>query len=517
MSVQNSGLGRWGVVLGLSAILVGGATILSAADGPGRVILVTQKLQKKKAAPKKGEDAAAKDEMAPPAKGAAPTAASPAPVDGALSFKRDIAPILVANCFGCHTGTGRGITLGKLDMTTFDKLMAGGKRGKDIVGGDADSSTLVRMIKGEETPKMPPNNGQRGFAEEAADKIATWVQQGARLDAGLSSTDPIASYAASLDDLRRAELAKLSPEERDKLAEQSGLERWKKATQDHELRDHLDQGGPFPPAEHTSQGTRHQAPPDDGDSVHPDQQAALDPERQQRHLSPNEKIGLYVFKDNVAFVEFVRTNENQEVEAGEQARAKLTVESPYVVAVDPAGGNEEAPITPAKKGIRKKKAEESAGGPERTLAAVLTEQLAAATANRAGKPPRWISLGLGAFLASHVDSPSSPYYRRLRAETVENIRIGWQPKAERSTGSRGKLETTRAIGFALFEWMAASCAGIRQRPRQLRPRDARGPGQARRCDQWLPQCQPRGIPQRLGTLALRTIRATVDSDLKSQI
>ena len=105
-------------------------------------------------------------------------------------------------------------------MTTFEKLMAGGKRGKDIVGGDSDGSTLVRMIKGEETPKMPPNNGQRGFAEEAAGKIEAWVQQGARLDAGVSATDPIASYAASLDDLRKAELSKLSPEERDKLAEQ---------------------------------------------------------------------------------------------------------------------------------------------------------------------------------------------------------------------------------------------------------------------------------------------------------
>jgi mono/diheme cytochrome c family protein len=444
MSVQIGGLGRWGVVLGLSAVLVG-ASVLTAADDPGRVILVAQKIQKKKAVAKKGEE-----DMAPAAKAAAPAAA---PADGSLSFKRDIAPILVANCIGCHTGTGRGITLGKLDMSSFDKLMAGGKRGKDIVGGDADGSTLVRMIKGEETPKMPPNNGQRGFAEEAADKIAAWVQQGAKLDAGIASTDPITKYAASLDDLRKAELAKLSPEERDKLAEQAGLERWKKGSKTTpEIAS--TKGGHFLllstlPKDRVNRLLQTM-------ETQYTQINKLFSTPKGPALSPNEKIGLYVFKDNVSFVEFVRTVENQEVEAGEQARAKLTVESPYIVAVDPAGGNEEAPITPAKKGVRKKKTEESPTGPERTLAAVLTEQLVTATANRAGKPPRWVSLGLAAFLASHVDSPSSPYYRRLRVETAENIRIGWQPKANEALGAEGKLETTRAVGFALFEWMSAN-------------------------------------------------------------
>ena len=52
--------------------------------------------------------------------------------------------------------TAQGVRDGKLDMSTFEKLMAGGKRGKDIVGGDPEGSTLVQMIKGEETPKMPP-------------------------------------------------------------------------------------------------------------------------------------------------------------------------------------------------------------------------------------------------------------------------------------------------------------------------------------------------------------------------
>jgi hypothetical protein len=449
MSFRIGEFGRRGIALGLSACLIGGAGVISAADGPSRVISVAQKTQKKKPAAKKGDDAMTRDETA---KGPASRGAGDPAADGSLSFKRDIAPILVANCFGCHTGTGRGITVGKLDMSTFEKLMAGGKRGKDIVGGDPGSSTLVRLIKGEETPRMPPNNGQRGFADEAAEKIEAWVKQGARLDAGVAPTDPIAKYAATLDDLRQAELAKLSPDERDKVAEQAGRERWKKATK-IEPEVTSTRGGHFlllsnlpkDRATRLLQAMEAQYRLANGLLSNPKGPA----------LSPAEKIGLYVFKDTAPFVEFVRTVESQEVEAGEQARAKLTVESPYIVAVDPAAGGEEASPASARKGARKKKGEE-ATGPERTLAGRLTEQLVAAAANRSGKPPRWVSLGLGAFMASHLEPPASPYFRRLRAETAENIRIGWQAKAVEALGNEGKTETTRAIGFSLFEWMAAN-------------------------------------------------------------
>ncbi len=45
-----------------------------------------------------------------------------------ISFRNDVAPILVANCVGCH-GQGRpGLTRGKLDLTSFAKLMQGTPR-----------------------------------------------------------------------------------------------------------------------------------------------------------------------------------------------------------------------------------------------------------------------------------------------------------------------------------------------------------------------------------------------------
>jgi hypothetical protein len=358
----------------------------------------------------------------------------------------------VANCFGCHTNNGQGVRRSKFDMTTFDKLMAGGNRGKDIVGGDAEGSTLVRMIKGEENPKMPPNNGQRGFAEEAAAKIEQWVQQGAKLDAGVASTEPIAKYAATLDDLKRSELAKLSPEERDKVAEQAGRERWKKASK-------------VEPEVTTTKGGHFlllsTLPKDRANKLLASMEAQYKTVNQLLSstrtpvLNPIEKIGVYVFKEPAIFVEFVRAVENGDVEQGEQARAKLTVDSPYLVAVDPVGGGEEAATAP-KKGVRgKKKAEPAASGPDRTLAGLLTEQLAAGATLKAGKPPRWITLGLGAFMASQLE-PGSPYYRALRREAAESFRIGWQAKANGAMGGEEKAETIKAIGFALFEWMSAN-------------------------------------------------------------
>ena len=455
MSVQIVGLGRWGVVVGLSACLIVAAGATSAEDGKGRVILAAQK-SKKKVAPRKAADAMPKDEMAADAaKAATPAAAGAPPADGSLSFKRDIAPILVANCVGCHSGNGQGLRNGKLDMTTFEKLMNGGKRGKDIVAGDPDASMLVLMLKGEEKPQMPPRNGQRGFADEAEAKIEAWIKQGAKLDAGIAATDPMNKYAATLDDLRRAELAKLSPDERDKLAEQAGRDRWKLATKAE--------------PEVTTTKTGHflllsNLPKARADKLLQAMEAQftlanklLTAPGKPPVLPPTEKIGLYVFKDQVPFVEFVRTNENQEVEAGEDARAKLTVESPYIVAVDPAAGGEEAAPVARKGSSRKKKAaEELSGGPERTLAAVLAEQLYANAAAKAGKPPRWVTLGLGAYMASRLESASSPYYRRLRQETADNVRIGWQAKANEALGGEAKVETTRAVGFSLFEWMQAN-------------------------------------------------------------
>ena len=88
-------------------------------------------------------------------------------------------------------------------------------------------------------------------------------------------------------------------------------------------------------------------------------------------------------------------------------------------------------LRPAKKSKGSKKSAEDTGGggPERTLAGLLTEQLAAASVAHAkgSKAPKYVSLGVGAFLASKVE-PRSPYYDHLRAEAFQQfqLRLGRQ-------------------------------------------------------------------------------------------
>ncbi len=366
---------------------------------------------------------------------------------GGLKFSRDIAPILVANCAGCHKAGHRS----GFDQTTFDGLMKGGKLGKEIVPGSPDESRLILRVKAEETPKMPP--GQAQLAPGAIAKIEQWIKEGALLDSGVKSTEPMVKYAASPEDLRKAELAKLPPDQRDKKTEATARDRLKRAD-------------PKSDPEMTS-------------SAHFLLFATMPKERATavlktmegqytkvgrllsgpggRGLSFGEKVSLYIFKDQKGFTEFARTVENQEVEPGEEARSKLGTESPYLIALDPLAGGAESASSLTRKVGKPKKGDDSSGGPERTLAGLLTEQLASGALAQAGKPPRWLTAGVGAWVASGVE-PRSHYYRKLRAEALTQFNEGWQPKATEALGDTAKPEIIRAVGFAVVEWLASTNA-----------------------------------------------------------
>src|SRR5215468_6229674 len=72
---------------------------------------------------------------AKPADAAAPAAlpAAVAPEEAQpgkpVSFINDVAPILKENCFACHDAKKKA---GKFDMTSYEKLMAGGANGEQI-------------------------------------------------------------------------------------------------------------------------------------------------------------------------------------------------------------------------------------------------------------------------------------------------------------------------------------------------------------------------------------------------
>src|SRR5262249_38593854 len=126
------------------------------------------------------------------------------------------------------SGDQAGARRGKLDLTTFEKLTKGTPEHKIIIPGKPAESHLILRIKGAETPRMPRgNNGV--LSADAIAKVEQWVKEGAKLDDGIDPKKMVASYAASVEQMRRNALAKVPAQERDKNVEAVGLERWKQA------------------------------------------------------------------------------------------------------------------------------------------------------------------------------------------------------------------------------------------------------------------------------------------------
>ena len=436
-----------GLTLGLFGLSIGAGRGASDPDqarpgqgpreqGGRRIIPTAQKTAKKKARAKN---------VTPKKEEPAETAtAKPAPADdNGLKFSTDIAPILVANCIRCHDGKKKAF-----DMTSFEMLMKGAKSGKVIAPGMPEESHVVLRIKGEETPKMP-QGGNNNLSDEAIAKIEQWVKEGARLDAGIDPKAPMEKYAASPEMLRKAALAKLSPEERDKAVERVGLERWKKGNS--KTTPEMTPSAHFLlfsnlPKERSSATLK----------VMEQKYTQLKALLGSSALDWPEKTSLFVYNDRNSFVEFARNVEGRDVERDARGTSKFGVEQPYVAVVDPSGGKDEAPApTPRRTGrSRKGEADESAGV-ERSLAGLLTENLASGVLANAGKPPRWVTLGVGAYLASTTD-PRSAYTQRLRRSAYELCQLGWNAKALEALGDDTKPEDIRSIGFAINEWLASS-------------------------------------------------------------
>lgn len=388
---------------------------------------------KKKATSRKGAKAAAP----------APATATPAPAedDGRLKFSRDIAPILLANCAGCHNAEQRK---GKFDITSYKKLMDGSEQEKVVVPGKPEESKLVELV---ETRAMP--KGQRKLADAAIDKITAWVKQGAVLDAGVDATAPLAKVAVKPEELRKSALSRMTIDQRDKQAEQVARDRWKKADPkaDPEMvaGPHVLLFGNLPrsranqaiKALETSFGTLQRLLGE-----------AADP-----WANGQEKISLYVFNDAKTYVEFVRAVETREVEAGVEGHANLGAETPYVAVIDPLNGRDDPYL--GKRPPKPKRGEEPSG-PPRTLPGLLAEKFAVGAVERStGKPPRWLSLGLGAFVASAFE-PRSPYEQHLRVEAAQQYQLGWMAKANQALGDDLDEEKLRAVGFSLVEWLEAA-------------------------------------------------------------
>ncbi|MEQ1826873.1 MAG: c-type cytochrome domain-containing protein [Pirellula sp.] len=114
------------------------------------------------------------------------SAATIAPIIGAVpagkesvSFARDIAPILISRCNGCHFGGGTRI-FGGLRFNNFTGLAKGGDSGIAIEPYKPDESLLVRKLLGTSGARMPM--GRTPLSDEQIRMVSTWIKEGAAFD-----------------------------------------------------------------------------------------------------------------------------------------------------------------------------------------------------------------------------------------------------------------------------------------------------------------------------------------------
>ncbi|TWU54516.1 Planctomycete cytochrome C [Rubripirellula tenax] len=149
-----------------------------------------------------------------------------------VSFAKDIAPILVENCKGCHIDAMQ--TRGGLNMDNFARLLRGGDSGAVIQPGKGSESLVVKKLRGMEGDRMPAG-GRPALPEASIQLISTWIDEGATLD-GASENQPLGvmsqlAWAASATDSEMSDRREKLAGDHLKLANASGAPVTEKVTE----------------------------------------------------------------------------------------------------------------------------------------------------------------------------------------------------------------------------------------------------------------------------------------------
>jgi hypothetical protein len=107
-------------------------------------------------------------------------------------FEKKIRPILVTNCFGCHSPQSKTLR-GGLWLDSRASMLRGGASGiPAVTPGDPEQSLLVKAIRQSDSKlQMPP--GGRLTDQEIAD-VESWVRSGAAMPASIAPASPPPAY-----------------------------------------------------------------------------------------------------------------------------------------------------------------------------------------------------------------------------------------------------------------------------------------------------------------------------------
>jgi hypothetical protein len=94
---------------------------------------------------------------------------------GVAFFEQKIRPLLVANCYKCHSHQAKNLR-GGLYLDSKPGWTKGGDTGPALVPGQPDKSLLIEAIRYQGEVKMPPKGK---LSEQQIDLLVRWVRMGA--------------------------------------------------------------------------------------------------------------------------------------------------------------------------------------------------------------------------------------------------------------------------------------------------------------------------------------------------
>lgn len=104
----------------------------------------------------------------------------------APSYSKDIKPLLAKYCVTCHGGER---TRAKVDLTSVQGMLQGGKRTPPLIPGKPEMSNLVRTMDGGR-PAMPPRKFAQQPTKQEIAAIRDWVAAGAKDDSKTAALSP---------------------------------------------------------------------------------------------------------------------------------------------------------------------------------------------------------------------------------------------------------------------------------------------------------------------------------------
>src|SRR5437868_7155815 len=87
-------------------------------------------------------------------------------------FEKRVRPVLVKNCYPCHSSASKS-PMGGLRVDTRESLLRGGDKGPVVEPGDAGHSCLIQAVSYSGDLKTPPSG--RLPDEQSAD-LQAWIQ-----------------------------------------------------------------------------------------------------------------------------------------------------------------------------------------------------------------------------------------------------------------------------------------------------------------------------------------------------